>query len=77
VYIRAIQGLFIVWHLGTARHCLNLSQNETSLYDQPKQRGRKKQTEAERTGKMEFMRREGEKRGRERERDPGSLCSLQ
>lgn len=53
---------------------MNLSQNETetSLYDQPKQRGRKKPTEADRTGKME-----GEKRGREkkRKRDPGSLQS--
>lgn len=71
-----IRGLFIVWHLGKARHCLNLSQTETetSLYDQPKQRDGKKQTEADRR-KIENTREEEEKRERARARDPGSLQS--
>lgn len=73
-----IRGLFIVWHLGTARHCLNLSQTETetSLYDQPKQRDRKKQTEADRRRKIENTREEGgEKRESASERPRLSAVS--
>lgn len=72
-----IRGLFIVWHLGKARHCLNLSQTETEtyLYDQPKQRDRKKQTEADRR-KIENTREEGgEKRESTSERPRLSAVS--
>lgn len=53
---------------------MNLSETETeaSLYDQPKQRDRKKQTEADRTRKIENTREEGGEK-----RETQAICSLQ